>query len=112
MYTMAMRASTSGTRSSAVVAVVATLFAGVFGMSLATDAVADPNCTCRGLGRNFELGETACLETPKGPRIATCGMVLNNTSWYFSDTPCVAARADPPAGDERAESEMRLSRLH
>ena len=58
-----------------------------------TDAVAD--CTCRSQGRDFELGQSTCLQTPKGARIATCGMVLNNTSWQFSDTPCVVS--DMPA---------------
>jgi hypothetical protein len=48
-------------------------------------------CTCRALGRSFELGEAACLSTPKGLRLATCVMVLNNTSWEFSDTPCVSS---------------------
>jgi hypothetical protein len=53
---------------------------------------ADPQCTCRALGRSFELGQSACLPSPKGPRIAVCVMVLNMTSWQISDTPCVGAR--------------------
>ena len=51
------------------------------------------DCICRAQGREFELGQTVCLASPKGPRIATCGMVLNNTSWQFSDTPCVISAA-------------------
>jgi hypothetical protein len=94
------------------IAVVAVIVATMFATISATGVLADPDCTCRGLGRNFEVGETACLETPRGPRIATCGMALNNTSWLFSDTPCVSARADPPATEERAEAETRLSRVH
>jgi len=54
------------------------------------------DCTCRSQGRDYELGRSVCLQTPKGARIATCGMVLNNTSWQFSDTPCVVS--DVPAG--------------
>ena len=54
-------------------------------------AVAD--CICRARGQEFELGQSTCLATPKGARIATCGMVLNNTSWQFSDTPCVVSDA-------------------
>ena len=50
-------------------------------------AVAD--CTCRAFGEDVELGGSACLTTPNGPRYAVCGMVLNNTSWQFSETPCV-----------------------
>jgi hypothetical protein len=59
-------------------------------------AGAEPNCTCRARGRSFELGQSACLQTPKGPRIAVCVMVLNNTSWQISETPCIGADARPP----------------
>src|SRR5262245_45305627 len=104
-----------GTRAGAVAAVVAAVFASVSATIvtrvLAADLVADANCTCRGLGRNFELGETACLETSKGPRIATCGMNLNNTSWLFSDTPCVAARGLPAAPEKQAKSEQGSARV-
>jgi hypothetical protein len=63
---------------------------------LVTGAQAD--CTCRALGRNFDLGGTACLTTPDGPRLAVCDMVLNNTSWKFSATPClVSGPAAPPS---------------
>jgi hypothetical protein len=59
---------------------------------LAVDAAsADSNCICRARGQQFELGASVCLPTPKGARMATCGMVLNNTSWQFSDTPCVVS---------------------
>jgi hypothetical protein len=58
-----------------------------------TDAAAD--CTCRSQGRDFELGQSTCLQTPSGARIATCGMVLNNTSWQFTATPCVVSAAPP-----------------
>ncbi len=54
-------------------------------------ASAEENCTCRGPDREYEVGQTACLRTPKGFRIAKCGMVLNNTSWQISDTPCVSS---------------------
>jgi hypothetical protein len=55
----------------------------------ASAASADPNCICRARGQQFELGASICLPTSKGARMATRGMVLNNTSWQFSDTPCV-----------------------
>lgn len=64
--------------------------------ALISAAAADPNCICRARGKEFELGQSTCLPSPRGPRIATCGMVLNNTSWQFTDTPCVISRA--PAG--------------
>ena len=56
-------------------------------------ARAEPNCTCRARGRGFELGQSACLQTSKGPRVAVCVMVLNNTSWQISETPCIGADA-------------------
>jgi len=69
----------------------------------ASEALA-ADCTCRSQGRDYELGKSVCLQTPKGARIATCGMVLNNTSWQFSDTPCVIseAPADVPARRDHA----------
>ena len=49
----------------------------------------DPaNCFCRAQGKTFAVGETACLRTGEGPRVAECGMVLNNTSWQFTARPC------------------------
>ena len=67
-----------------------------------TAAAAD--CTCRARGQEFELGQSTCLATPQGARVATCGMVLNNTSWHFSDTPCVVSDAPVrrPAGTKHA----------
>ena len=61
--------------------------------AIASSAAAD--CTCRSQGRDYELGRSVCLQSPKGARIATCGMVLNNTSWQFSETPCVISRSAP-----------------
>jgi len=62
-------------------------------VTLATDAAAD--CTCRAQGRDFDLGRSVCLNTPAGFRLATCDMVLNNTSWRISATPCVDAAMEP-----------------
>jgi hypothetical protein len=61
--------------------------------ALSASAAAD--CTCRAQGRQFEQGQTACLATPKGPRLATCGMVLNNSSWEFSEVPCTVSGVSP-----------------
>ncbi len=61
--------------------------------ALLSAAAAD--CTCRAQGRDFQLGERACLATPNGARLATCGMVLNNSSWEFSQTPCTVSAAAP-----------------
>ncbi len=56
---------------------------------------ASADCTCRFQGRNYDVGQNVCMGTPGGARIATCGMVLNNTSWQFSETPCVVSKAPP-----------------
>jgi len=73
--------------------------------ALVSAAAADPNCICRARGKEFELGQSTCLASPKGPRVAICGMVLNNTSWQFTDTPCVISQApaktEPVARVER-----------
>jgi hypothetical protein len=82
-------------------------------MIVALDArpsVADPDCTCRARGRDFTLGQSVCLATPKGARIATCAMVLNNTSWQFTETPCVVSSlrtARPPQRARRAGVQTR-----
>jgi hypothetical protein len=64
-------------------------------MAFAGEGVAD--CTCRALGQNFELGRSICL----GERLATCAMVLNNTSWSISSTPCVVSSLTPVGSAER-----------
>jgi hypothetical protein len=61
----------------------------------AATTAASADCTCRFQGRDYDLGQNVCLTTPKGARMATCGMVLNNTSWQFSETPCVVSKAPP-----------------
>ena len=49
----------------------------------------DPaECYCRAQGRMFSVGETVCLRTGQGPRLAQCGMVLNNTSWRITAKAC------------------------
>lgn len=58
-------------------------------------AWAGQNCTCRAEGVEATLGDTVCLKTSNGPRLARCEMVLNNTSWKFLDGPCPqASRTD------------------
>ncbi len=64
-------------------------------LAAASSAPAQADCTCRALGRVFEQGQAVCLSTPSGPRIATCGMVLNNSAWEFSQAPCVSSQVLP-----------------
>jgi hypothetical protein len=82
----------------------------VIALIAAADLSPAADCTCRSQGRDYELGKSVCLQTPKGARIATCGMVLNNTSWQFSETPCVISQApddDTPARREHASGQAR-----
>lgn len=50
-----------------------------------------PPCTCRANGRDFQMGETACLRTSQGTRLARCVMVLNNSSWETLQQSCPSA---------------------
>ena len=81
------------------------LIAASIGPGCISSALAD--CTCRAGGRDYELGQTVCLRTPAGPRLATCGMVLNNTSWQFSSAACVIAGAVAEPDDGKAAIERR-----
>ena len=71
---------------------------------IAASDVSFADCTCRSQGRDYELGKSVCLQTPKGARLATCGMVLNNTSWTFTDAPCVVSDARPEEAVEPARA--------
>jgi len=72
--------------------------------ALLSSAAAD--CTCRAQGREFQLGERACLTSPKGARLATCGMVLNNSSWEFSETPCTVSAVSPPEQPRQVQGQQ------
>lgn len=69
--------------------------AAVLATAFVNEAAAD--CTCRALGQNFELGRSICL----GSRLATCAMVLNNTSWSISSTPCLESSLTPVGVEDR-----------
>jgi hypothetical protein len=69
------------------------LMAAAFAALPSMSALAD--CTCRAQGRMFEQGQAVCLATPNGLRVATCGMVLNNSAWEFTQTPCVTSQRLP-----------------
>lgn len=61
-------------------------------------ASADPDCTCRYRGVSYAVSSCVCIDTGEGPRLACCGIVLNNTSWSFTDQACPVTRRDPPGG--------------
>jgi hypothetical protein len=49
------------------------------------------DCSCRAPGKRVPLGDTACLATAEGPRLATCVMNQNVTSWAISKEGCVVS---------------------
>ena len=54
-----------------------------------TPGAAAPDCYCRGArGQMFAPGETICLRTAQGSRIARCQMEINVMSWGITETPC------------------------
>lgn len=55
-------------------------------VSMAPTAQAD--CKCLYAGGEVKQGETACIKTVAGPRLARCEMVLNNSSWTVLDKAC------------------------
>jgi hypothetical protein len=54
-------------------------------------------CRCRFQGREFRLGELACMSTPTGTVLTRCDLLMNNTSWVPTETPCTVSQA--PAAD-------------
>jgi hypothetical protein len=46
-------------------------------------------CLCRYKGTSLPLGAEVCLTTVDGPRIARCDLLLNNTTWVPTATPCL-----------------------
>lgn len=72
------------------VAIAAVLAALIF-----TPAPARADCTCRYNGGTTDVGDTVCMKTPNGARLARCDMALNNPSWTFLDAPCPSANVSP-----------------
>ncbi len=49
------------------------------------------DCYCRAEGRIFAPGETICLKTAEGLRLAQCRMEINVMSWSITSRPCPEA---------------------
>ncbi len=45
-------------------------------------------CYCRADGRRFAAGERTCLRAGGAPRLASCQMDQNVTSWRLTGEPC------------------------
>lgn len=52
-------------------------------------------CRCKFQGRDFRLGELVCMATPAGNQLSRCDLMLNNTSWVPTETPCTTSRLGP-----------------
>ena len=48
-------------------------------------------------------GQTACIPTPQGAKLARCEMVLNVASWKFLDGPCPLASIEDLTAPNRAQ---------
>jgi hypothetical protein len=46
------------------------------------------DCYCRAKGRIYAPGESICLRTGEGPRLAECRMVTNVMSWSDTGRSC------------------------
>lgn len=46
------------------------------------------DCYCRAQGRIYAPGESVCLRTAEGPRMAECQMVTNVMSWSDTGRSC------------------------
>ena len=60
---------------------------------------------CRAIGMEARQGETLCIPTPEGQRMASCGMVLNVSSWTFLTEPCQPNGTDDMPVQEPEEQE-------
>ncbi len=65
----------------------------------AGEAAAD--CVCLYRGGEVKEGQTACINTVAGNRLARCGKVLNNTSWFVTDQACVPVQTSDNQSESR-----------
>ena len=66
----------------------------------ATAGSAAADCTCRARGVLATHGETLCIRTPEGLRLARCDKVSNIASWTFLNGQCpqiISERSEGPA---------------
>jgi len=66
----------------------------VFCTTVGVTRPAEADCKCLYAGGIAKQGETACIKTASGPRLARCEMVLNNSSWTVLDRPCDIEQSD------------------
>jgi len=72
----------------------------------ATPAAAD--CRCRAVGVIVNEGQTACITTPDGRKLARCEKSQNVSSWRFLEDACPSANRPMPL--DPAPETLALSR--
>lgn len=60
-------------------------------IAFSSPAFAGEDCTCKYKDYDVPEGQTICMQTPNGSKMATCSRVLNNTSWKFLEQSCPQA---------------------
>jgi hypothetical protein len=76
----------------------------------ATSSPAAADCTCRARGVVAAHGQTLCIQTPQGARLARCSKVSNVASWTFLDGTCPMAALHLPEGNLGARQSARTIR--
>lgn len=71
-----------------------------------SSAFAGPECTCRHAGGDVPEGQTACINSPNGMKMARCEKVLNNTSWKMLDAPCPYSEVKPPVTENMTVTQL------
>lgn len=59
--------------------------------------VAHADCICLNRGAEIQEGQTSCIKTDAGNRLAVCEKNLNVTSWKFLGEECPVASKDTKA---------------
>ncbi len=67
---------------------MARVLAALLCAALLAGGAAAHDCKCLYAGGVAKQGETRCIKTSDGPRLARCEMVLNNSSWTVSKQTC------------------------
>lgn len=60
----------------------------IFAGLLIGQSLAEANCFCRHKDGHVIEGQTTCIKTNSGMKLARCEKVLNNTSWKLLNQPC------------------------
>ena len=65
----------------------------VLSLAMIASSSAGATCKCRAPGVVASEGQTLCIRTPEGVRLARCGKISNVASWTFLQGECPQAEA-------------------